>query len=124
MSTRYGPGSWSGRRLTRFHGRHKRLPVFSERKWANSVLTPIYSPPRETSPNAVGFTLAAMREEVAAAVETLRAHGDRHIHYVDGLRLFGSDLAGHLPDELHPDAEGYRLMGANVVRDVATPLFV
>jgi hypothetical protein len=89
-----------------------------------AVISPIFSPPRETTENAVGFTLAGMREEVASVVETLRARGDRHVHYVDGLRIFGPDLAHLLPDDLHPDAEGYRLMGANVLREVAGPHFV
>jgi hypothetical protein len=89
-----------------------------------ALVSPIYSPPRETTENAVGFTLAAVREEVAAVVETLRARGDRHVHYVDGLRIFGPELAHRLPDDLHPDAEGYRLMGANFLREVAGPLFV
>jgi hypothetical protein len=88
-----------------------------------ALISPIVSPPRETTPNAVGFTLAAMREEVASAVEALRAHGDRNLHYVDGLRLFGPELAERLPDELHPDAEGYRILGANFLREVAGPLF-
>lgn len=75
------------------------------------VMSPIYGVGREIVPNAVGFTLPEMRAEVAAAVETLRAHGDAHIHYLDGLAVFGADLARHLPDDLHPDAEGYRIMG-------------
>jgi hypothetical protein len=88
-----------------------------------AIMSPIYSPPRETKPNAVGFTLQAMREEVASAVEVLRAHGDRNVHYVDGLRVFGPDLAHLLPDELHPNAEGYRRMARNFLREVAAPLF-
>ena len=87
-----------------------------------ALISPIFSPPREATPNAVGFTLRAMRLEVANVVETLRAHGDRDVHYVDGLELFGPELAALLPDELHPDAEGYRRLGANFLRVVA-PLF-
>jgi len=87
------------------------------------LLSPIFSPPRETTTNAVGFTLEAMRTEVAAAVEALRGRGDRHVHYVDGLRLFGPDLAAHLPDNLHPDAAGYKIMGRNFVREVADVFF-
>ncbi|MGH2356008.1 MAG: GDSL-type esterase/lipase family protein [Chloroflexota bacterium] len=87
------------------------------------VMSPIVSPPRESTLNPVGFTLAAMREEVAAAVEALRAHGDRHVHYLDGLQVFGPELAHLLPDHVHPNAEGYRVMGRNFLRAVAE-LFV
>ena len=89
-----------------------------------AVMSPIYSPPRETTKNAVGFTLQAMRQEVEAAVEALRAHGDANIHYIDGLRIFGPESADLLPDQLHPNAEGYQLMGKNFLREVAGPLFV
>ena len=34
-------------------------------------------------------------------------------------RLRELDLAHHLPDELHPDAEGYRIMGANFLHEVS-----
>jgi hypothetical protein len=88
-----------------------------------ALISPIFSPPRETVANAVGFTLEAMRDEVAGAVEALRAHGDSNLHYVDGLRLFGPDLADRLPDDLHPDAEGYRRLGASFLREVVGPLF-
>jgi len=87
------------------------------------VMSPIYSPPRETTPNAVDFTLHTMREEVAAAVNALRTAGDRNLHYVNGLDIFGAELAPLLPDELHPDAEGYRLMGQNFTAQVANRYF-
>ena len=88
-----------------------------------AVISPIFSPPREATPNAVGFTLSAMREEVAEAVQVMISRGDRNIHYIDGLKLFGSDLIGLLPDELHPNAEGYKIMGQNFLDNVATPIF-
>jgi lysophospholipase L1-like esterase len=88
-----------------------------------AIMSPIFSPPRETTENAVGFTLQAMREEVAAAVEALRAHGDTNVHYIDGLRIFGPEAADKLPDQLHPNAEGYQLMGRNFLRVVAQTLF-
>ncbi|HEX2036940.1 MAG TPA: SGNH/GDSL hydrolase family protein [Chloroflexota bacterium] len=87
------------------------------------VISPIISPPRETAANAVGFTLRGMREAVAGAVEALRAHGDRHVHYVDGMTLFGPDLLPFLPDDLHPNAEGYQAMGQNFLREVAARYF-
>jgi len=88
-----------------------------------AVISPIYSPPRETTLNAVDFTLQAMREEVAAAVDALQAAGDRHLHYVNGLDIFSAEYTHLLPDELHPDAEGYRIMGRNFTRQVANRYF-
>ena len=88
------------------------------------LMSPICSPPREENPNTVGFHLKRMREEVQAAAEALQTHGDRNVHYVDGLRVFGADYVHLLPDDLHPDAEGYRVMGKNFVAEVAEKFFV
>ena len=88
------------------------------------LMSPICSPPREEKPNAVGFHLQRMREEVQAAAEALQAHGDKHVHYVNGLRVFGDDYVHLLPDALHPDAEGYRVMGKNFTTVVAENFFV
>ena len=88
------------------------------------VVSPIYSPPRELIPNTVGLSLQDIREEVESAVKALQAHGDSNIYYVDGLKLFGSEYSNFLPDELHPDAEGYKLLGYNFLREVAIPLFI
>ena len=82
------------------------------------VCSPIWSPPHESTPNAAGMTLQMMREEVAKAVETLQQRGDSQVFYVDGLKLFGPDLKEHLPDDVHPNAEGYRLLGERFVREV------
>jgi len=89
-----------------------------------AVVSPIVSPPRETAKNAVGFNLPMMREEAAAAVAALRAHGDRHVHYIDGLALFGPDFAHLLPDDVHPNAEGYKALGKRFLAEVAANLFV
>ena len=88
------------------------------------LMSPIYSPPREDKPNAVGFHLQGMREEVQAAAEALRANGDKRIHYVNGLDVFGADLAHLLPDDLHPNADGYRAMGQNFIAEVANKFFL
>ncbi len=88
-----------------------------------AVISPIFSPPRETVPNRVGLSLIAIREEVGQAVATLRSCGDPDVHYVDGRELFGEEHAEHLPDALHPDAEGYRILAANFSRLVAGPVF-
>lgn len=88
------------------------------------LMSPICCPPREENPNTVGFHLKKMREEVQAAAEALQAHGDTQIHYVDGLSVFGADFVHLLPDDLHPDAEGYRVMGKNFANVVAKKIFV
>ena len=87
-----------------------------------AVVSPIYAAWRETQPNEVGFTIAAMREEVAAAVAALQAHGDRHLHYADGLEIFGPQHAHLLPDDLHPSAEGYQVLAQNFLRVVMPQL--
>jgi hypothetical protein len=88
------------------------------------VISPIFSPPRETAENIAGFSLTQMRVEVAEAVDAMQGRGDRNLHYVDGMELFGPDLVHMLPDELHPDAEGYKVMGRNVADKVVNRFFV
>ena len=90
-----------------------------------AIMSPIVSPPRETTPNAVGLSLQDMRCETEAAVKALRDHGDENVHYVDGLDVFGPELAtpALLPDDLHPSAEGYKLMGERFFEKVAKPVF-
>ena len=44
-------------------------------------------------------------------VETRRNSSDEPTEYFDGLRLFSEEEAHLLPDDLHPNNEGYRLMG-------------
>jgi hypothetical protein len=87
------------------------------------VMSPIYSPPRETAPNAVNLTMQIMRDEVAAAVQALRDLGDENLHYVSGLDVFGPEHTQRLPDQLHPDAEGYRILGRGFLEKAAQPYF-
>lgn len=77
------------------------------------VMSPIFSPPRESTPNAVGLTLEIMRDEVAHAVRLLQEHGDHRIYYVNGLDVLGPTFAHLLPDGLHPNAKGYKALGRN-----------
>lgn len=82
------------------------------------VFSPIWSPPRESTPNPTNMTLEIMREEVEKAVKAFQKHGDENIYYINGLNLFDSPLADMLPDELHPDAEGYKIMAQNFMKAV------
>ena len=81
-----------------------------------ALISPIYCSDREDTPNVVGFTLKQMRVEVKKAAEILRKNGDENITYIDGLNVFDSDNAHLLPDGLHPNNEGYAIMGQNVLK--------
>lgn len=84
-----------------------------------ALISPICSPPRETTPNAVGITIVQMREQIRDVVSRLTDCGDGNVHYFDGLQLFGHDLAGkHLPDDLHPNGNGYEILGRNFCKVV------
>ena len=116
MANSYSPRTFRaqvlGTMLTLRDG-HPRTPMV--------VVSPICNPPRETTPNAVDLTLVKMRETIAEAVDVLRQRGDANVHYVDGLSLFGPDYVHHMPDELHPDAEGYRVL-ADRYAEVVMPV--
>lgn len=86
------------------------------------MVSPILSPPRETEKNIVGLSLTDMREAHLAVVDALKKHGADPIHYVDGLKVFGqAELeAGFLPDNLHPNADGYCKYAENYLREVMT----
>lgn len=75
-----------------------------------AVMSPIISPPRETQENKLGLSLEKMRAEIQEAVNILRQLGDEHVYYVNGLEIFGEGDLEYLPDQVHPDAEGYRIM--------------
>ncbi|GAF69169.1 unnamed protein product [marine sediment metagenome] len=95
--------------------RHETIPIV--------LMSPIFAKDREETPNAVGFTLRAMREEVAAAAEALRAHGDANVHYVDGHQILGPEDNGLADDGVHPTAEGYKMMGRNFLDKVVARVF-
>ncbi len=89
---------------------HPEIPV--------AVCSPIISPPRETVPNTAGMTLVKMREQIAEAVELLREDGDLNLYYFNGLDIFGEPELDLLPDELHPNGDGYRKYAQNFLRVV------
>lgn len=87
------------------------------------LISPIASPPRETTPNAVGFTLQMMREAIRDAHRRLVEAGDRNLSYYDGLELFGADrMAIHSKDQLHPDADGIEALAERFDALVMTDL--
>lgn len=72
----------------------------------------VLAPDRE-EPDPRFPTLPQMRGELQRVVALLRGRGDARIRYVDGERAFGAaDMAAGLaPDRLHPNGDGYELMG-------------
>lgn len=73
------------------------------------IISPIYSPGREDAGD--GLTLETMRDLLQQVVAARVQSGDRNISYLSGLDLFGAADAHMLPDDLHPNTDGYRLMG-------------
>ena len=57
------------------------------------------------------MTARRCREIIAEVVAQRREQGDCHLHYLDGLELFGPDDVGDLPDGLHPNRRGYARIG-------------
>ncbi len=75
------------------------------------IVSPIFSAARDETGSGGGPSLARMREILREVVAARIAVGDKHIRYFDGHELFGPADAHLLPDDLHPNTEGYRLMG-------------
>jgi len=93
--------------------KHRETPII--------VISPIYSGFQETNENAIGVSLVKLRKQMKEAVSTLQAYGDKHLQYVDGLSLFGPEDASYLPDDLHPNAEGYQLLAERMQQRVVEP---
>ena len=83
--------------------RHRSTPL--------AVMSALYGWERETTPNAVKLTLSDTREIVREAVEAQRATGDANIHYFSGLDLLGEPEKELVEDHVHPNAEGYKVLG-------------
>lgn len=85
-----------------------------------AVISPMTSPPRERLVNPVHLTLDDVRTAVADAVRTLRRCGETRLHLIDGPSVLGPDDAHLLlPDALHPNADGYRLMAERLAPRLA-----
>ena len=65
--------------------------------------------PEEFIPSALN--LQTIRQQLSAIFAN-RSKTDSNLYLMDGLDLFGADDANLLPDDLHPNHEGYQLMAA------------
>lgn len=87
------------------------------------VISPVLSLPRETKVNAVGWTLADYRQATAAVVSRRQGRGDDNIHLLDGTTILTpAEALERLPDTLHPDNTGYRLMADRLGPELAALL--
>ncbi|MEJ7649181.1 MAG: GDSL-type esterase/lipase family protein [Nakamurella sp.] len=68
------------------------------------------------------LTLEVIREQLRLIVEQ-RSATDQHLHFLDGLQLYGAqDEQDHpLPDSLHPDAASHALIGERFARAAFGP---
>ena len=104
---------------------HAMISIIREKHAATPivVVSPIFSASREQTGSAGGPSLARMRELLESVVEARVRAGDQHIRYLSGLSLFDASDAPDLPDDLHPNAAGYRRMGerfhAQVLQDAS-----
>jgi lysophospholipase L1-like esterase len=101
------------------------------------VISPIYCEGHETTPGptsanpegkAIGstavthdwvqdLTLELIREDLVSIVARRK---DSNLHYLNGLELFGVANAHLMPDGLHPNAEGYRIIGDRFAKIYST----
>jgi lysophospholipase L1-like esterase len=92
---------------------HAMISIIRERRPTTPmmIVSPIFSASREQTGSAGGPSLSRMRELLEGVVEARARSGDAHIRYLSGLALFNAADAPDLPDDLHPNAAGYRRMG-------------
>ena len=84
-----------------------------------AVISSVIATPHETTENAVGFTLQAMRVEVEDAVlRIVDVCGDKNLHYFDGTTLLGEADVDYLPDGIHPNPQGAELLARRFVGHV------
>lgn len=88
-----------------------------------ALISPIFGTKRETETNRMDLTLVDYRQCVREMAELLLQEGDANVHYVDGLDLLDQTYAHLMPDGLHPNAEGYKIMARNFLDNAATELF-
>lgn len=82
--------------------RHKDVPL--------AIISPIFHREREKIDNEVGLSLEKVRTEIVQVVNMLKRHGDQNIYYIDGLEMFGEEFEKYMPDGLHPNGEGDKIM--------------
>ena len=100
-----------------------RIIRMSHPKTPIGLISPIGYPPHETTPNAVGYTIADMRRDIADVHGRLTDMGDENLRYFDGLDVFDLELISrYAADECHPDGDGIEVMAENFDRLVMSQM--
>ena len=73
----------------------------------------LYSEPRSHDLGHGALNLPRIRTLMA---EIVAKRSDSNLHFLNGLELFSIADSHMMPDQLHPNAEGYRLMGERFAR--------
>ncbi len=71
------------------------------------AISPVLRMDAESTPNVLGMSLAELRAVFETVVTERRAMGDERLRLVSGLDLVPKE---RLPDGIHPDDDGHRLM--------------
>lgn len=75
-----------------------------------ALISPMASPPRESTPSATGYTLEGMRSDMQSVYQALTAAGDMNLYYVSGMDFFNcKDIDRYANDQVHPNAAGIDL---------------
>jgi lysophospholipase L1-like esterase len=82
------------------------------------LITPIFACERETQVNSAQMTLESYRKSIREVYKLLKAYGDENIFLFEGTELLGEAEAALLPDHLHPNGEGYELMGKRAAEKI------
>jgi hypothetical protein len=94
------------RMLADIRAAHPTVPIF--------CVTPIYST-KEPNDQAYFERSVTLRNLMREAAVERRDAGDRHIHVIEGLELFGPADQALFRDPQHPNDEGNELMGERLV---------
>ena len=87
------------------------------------LISPIGYPPNENQPNAVGYTIEAMRCDIVDVHKRLVEMGDDNLQYFDGLQVFSlAEIDRYAEDQCHPEGDGIEVMADNFDRNVMTPM--
>lgn len=94
--------------------RHPAVPI--------AVVSFIWAPADDNTRNSAGLVVADYRRMTGEAVDALCRCGDENVFYFDGAELFPPQLACHMPDGVHPDAYGQRVLAARYAQMVMPKL--